>query len=45
MVTSKISPFARRVVWEGKSSSTASNKETLKDQDDLDVPAFLRRKI
>jgi hypothetical protein len=45
MVTSKISPFARRGVWEGKSSSTASNKETLKDQDDLDVPAFLRRKI
>lgn len=44
MVTTKISPFARKVVWDARPQFTI-NKEVQKEQDDLDVPAFLRKKI
>jgi len=44
MATAKISPFARKTVGESRPLST-SNRETKQEQDDLDVPAFLRKKI
>ncbi|MDD5770413.1 MAG: cell division protein FtsZ [Candidatus Gracilibacteria bacterium] len=42
--TSKVSPFARKIVGESRSQSSIV-RETPKEQDDLDVPAFLRKKI
>lgn len=44
MATTKVSPFARKVVWDARPQSTI-NREVQKEQDDLDVPAFLRKKI
>lgn len=43
--TSKVSPFGRKVVWDVKPQVSSIPRETPKDQDDLDVPAFLRKKI
>lgn len=45
IATTKFSPFAKKIVWDWKSSFTPHSKDTIKDQDDLDVPAFLRKKI
>lgn len=45
--TTKISPFGKKIIWDTKPSFTnnQTNREPLKEQDDLDVPAFLRKKI
>ncbi|MDD5213881.1 MAG: cell division protein FtsZ, partial [Candidatus Gracilibacteria bacterium] len=44
MATAKVSPFARKIVGESRPQTTSS-REVSKEQDDLDVPAFLRKKI
>ncbi len=40
IATTKISPFARKVIWDQRPQVSVQ-----KEQDDLDVPAFLRKKI
>ncbi len=42
--TSKVSPFGRKTLWDSKPQVSAQ-REVQKEQDDLDVPAFLRKKI
>lgn len=42
--TSKVSPFGRKTLWDSK-PQTSSQRVEQKEQDDLDVPAFLRKKI
>ena len=44
MATAKVSPFARKTVGESRPAATPS-REAKQEQDDLDVPAFLRKKI
>lgn len=42
--SSKVSPFGRKTIWDSKPQIPVT-RETPKEQDDLDVPAFLRKKI
>lgn len=42
---SKNSPFGRKSLHDSKPSSPIASKEVKNDADDLDVPAFLRKKI
>lgn len=44
MATAKVSPFARKTVGEQRPAATPA-REVKQEQDDLDVPAFLRKKI
>lgn len=44
MATAKVSPFARKTVGESRPAATPV-REVKQEQDDLDVPAFLRKKI
>ncbi len=45
IATSKTSIFAKKTVWETRIQSPIISRDTPKEQDDLDVPAFLRKKI
>lgn len=41
-ITSKLSPFGRKIIWENKIQSNIQRE--VKKDDDLDIPAFLRKK-